>query len=162
MNNHVQVKDSIINSIYYFLWLCSPARAIGSSFMRFLDHTQRRATLGKTSSERVISPSQRHLPDNTKTHATDKHPCLRWDFFIYIFFFVSCASLFWYWTFNGRLYRIVLHAVDFSSRKNPTASVESEPAILGTRGQRAKDSKNPQHAVFRSFSLSSNTRTIPD
>jgi hypothetical protein len=29
------------------------------------------------------------------------------------------------------------HAVDFSSRKNPTASVGSEPAILGTRGQHA-------------------------
>jgi hypothetical protein len=26
---------------------------------------------------------------------------------------------------NGRLYRIVLHAVDFSSRKNPTTSVGS-------------------------------------
>jgi hypothetical protein len=25
------------------------------------------------------------------------------------------------------------HAVDFSSRKNPTASVGSEPAILGTK-----------------------------
>jgi hypothetical protein len=34
-------------------------------------------------------------------------------------------------------YRIVLHAVDISSRKNPTASVGSEPAILGTRGQQA-------------------------
>jgi hypothetical protein len=29
------------------------------------------------------------------------------------------------------------HAVDFSSRKNPTASVGSEPAILSTRGQHA-------------------------
>jgi hypothetical protein len=29
------------------------------------------------------------------------------------------------------------HAVDFSSRKNPTASVGSEPAILGTRGKHA-------------------------
>jgi hypothetical protein len=29
------------------------------------------------------------------------------------------------------------HAVDFSSRKNPTASVGSEPAILGTKGQHA-------------------------
>jgi hypothetical protein len=29
------------------------------------------------------------------------------------------------------------HAVDFSSRNNPTASVGSEPAILGTRGQHA-------------------------
>jgi hypothetical protein len=27
------------------------------------------------------------------------------------------------------------HAVNFPSRKNPTASVGSEPAILGTRGQ---------------------------
>jgi hypothetical protein len=56
------------------------------------------------------------------------------DFF---YLFVFCASLFWYWTFNGRLYRIVLHTVDFSSRKNPTASVESKPAILGARGQHA-------------------------
>jgi hypothetical protein len=29
------------------------------------------------------------------------------------------------------------HSVDFFSRKNPTASVGSEPAILGTRGQHA-------------------------
>jgi hypothetical protein len=29
------------------------------------------------------------------------------------------------------------HAVDFSNRKNLTASVGSEPAILGTRGQNA-------------------------
>jgi hypothetical protein len=29
------------------------------------------------------------------------------------------------------------HAVDFSGRKNLTASVGSEPAILGTRGQHA-------------------------
>jgi hypothetical protein len=33
---------------YYFLWLCSPARAIASSFTRFLDYTQRRATVGGT------------------------------------------------------------------------------------------------------------------
>jgi hypothetical protein len=30
---------------------------------------------------------------------------------------------------------IVLRAVDFSIMKNPTASVGSEPAILGSRGQ---------------------------
>jgi hypothetical protein len=29
------------------------------------------------------------------------------------------------------------HVVDCSSRKNPTASVRSEPAILGTKGQHA-------------------------
>jgi hypothetical protein len=32
---------------------------------------------------------------------------------------------------------IVLRAVDFSITKNPKASVGSEPAILGTRGQHA-------------------------
>jgi hypothetical protein len=50
---------------------------------------------------------------------------------IFLYLFVSFASLVWYWTFNGRLYRIVLHAVDFYSWKNPMASVGSEPAILG-------------------------------
>jgi hypothetical protein len=35
---------------YYLLFslACSPARAMASSFMRFLDHTQRRATVGRT------------------------------------------------------------------------------------------------------------------
>jgi hypothetical protein len=36
-----------------------------------------------------------------------------------------------YLTYEGR------HAVDFSNRKNQTALVGSEPAILGTRGQHA-------------------------
>jgi hypothetical protein len=34
--------------IIYFLWHCSPARAMASSFTRFLDHTQRRATVSMT------------------------------------------------------------------------------------------------------------------
>jgi hypothetical protein len=38
---------------------------------------------------------------------------------------------FFYFPSEGR------HAVDFSSLKNPTASVGSEPAILSTRGQHA-------------------------
>jgi hypothetical protein len=33
---------------YYYFWLCSPARSMASSFTRFLDHTQRRATVGRT------------------------------------------------------------------------------------------------------------------
>jgi hypothetical protein len=31
-----------------FLWHCSPALATASSFTRFLDHSQRRATVGRT------------------------------------------------------------------------------------------------------------------
>jgi hypothetical protein len=44
----------IINKIdynhlfYYYLWHFSPARSMASSFTRFRDHTQRRATLGTT------------------------------------------------------------------------------------------------------------------
>jgi hypothetical protein len=33
---------------------------------RFLDHTQRRTTVGRTTLGRVISSSQRPLPDNTQ------------------------------------------------------------------------------------------------
>src|SRR5215471_5020976 len=50
----------------YFLWHCSPARAMASSTTRFLDHTQRCATVGRTPLGRVISSSQRPLPDNTQ------------------------------------------------------------------------------------------------
>jgi len=35
---------------YFFfnLWRCGPTRVLASSFLRFLDHTQRRTTVGKT------------------------------------------------------------------------------------------------------------------
>ena len=33
---------------YYFLWRCGTPRALASSFLRFLDHTQRRITVGRT------------------------------------------------------------------------------------------------------------------
>ena len=33
----------------FFLWRCGPTRAMASSFLRFLDHTQRRITFGRTS-----------------------------------------------------------------------------------------------------------------
>jgi hypothetical protein len=32
----------------FFLWLCDPMRVMASSFLRFLDHTQRRTTVGRT------------------------------------------------------------------------------------------------------------------
>ena len=33
---------------FFFLWRCDPRRARASSFRRFLDHTQRRTTVGRT------------------------------------------------------------------------------------------------------------------
>ena len=53
---------------FFFLCRCDPTWVMASSFLRFLDHTQRRTTVGMTydSSRRVISSSQRPLPDNTR------------------------------------------------------------------------------------------------
>ena len=31
---------------FFFLWRCDPTRVMTSSFTRFLDHTQRRSTVG--------------------------------------------------------------------------------------------------------------------
>ena len=33
---------------FFFLWRCDPTRVMASSFMRFLNHTQRRTTVGRT------------------------------------------------------------------------------------------------------------------
>jgi hypothetical protein len=56
--------------IFSFLWRCGPRRAKASSFMMFLDHTQRRTTV----SERVISSSQTPLPDNTEHNRQTSMP----------------------------------------------------------------------------------------
>ena len=34
--------------LFCFLWRCGPTRAMASSFLRFLDHTRRRITVGRT------------------------------------------------------------------------------------------------------------------
>ena len=42
------INSEIISKLFFFLWLCGPTRAMASSFLRFLDHTQRRTTAGRT------------------------------------------------------------------------------------------------------------------
>jgi hypothetical protein len=50
MNEHAEIVPIVvmvgilqINDVYYyFLWLCSPARDMASSFTKFLDHTTTR------------------------------------------------------------------------------------------------------------------------
>ena len=59
----------------FFLWRCDPTRVIASSFLMFLDHTQRRTTqsvgLLWTSDQLVAETSTwQHT-----TLTTDKHPC---------------------------------------------------------------------------------------
>ena len=36
------------NQLFFFLWRCGPTRAMASSFLKFLDHTQLRITVGRT------------------------------------------------------------------------------------------------------------------
>ena len=40
--------DEMCSSVSPPLWRCGPIRARASSFLRFLDHTQRRTTVGRT------------------------------------------------------------------------------------------------------------------
>jgi len=58
-------------------WSCGPTRAMSFSFFIFLDHAQRRSTVGRTPLEGVISASQRPLRDNTQhSQQTNIHaPC---------------------------------------------------------------------------------------
>jgi hypothetical protein len=54
-----------IDYYYYVLWLCSPARVMASPYHEVSkSHTTRHSR--KNSSERVISSSQRPVPDNTQ------------------------------------------------------------------------------------------------
>ena len=69
----VSLNQDLHQTVFCFLWRCGPTRAMASSFLRFLDHTQRRITVGRTSLDE-ISPSQRPLPDNTQLSTqTDIH-----------------------------------------------------------------------------------------
>jgi hypothetical protein len=39
-------------TLFFLLWRCDPKRVMASSFTRFLDHTQRRTTVGRTPLDR--------------------------------------------------------------------------------------------------------------
>jgi uncharacterized membrane protein YcgQ (UPF0703/DUF1980 family) len=58
---------------FYFLWVCSPVRAMASSFTRFIDHTQRRATVGRipldewSAHRRDLYLKTQHTTHNRKT-----------------------------------------------------------------------------------------------
>ena len=61
------VSNVFINlrmSLFFFLWRCGPTRAMASSFLRFLDHTQRHITVGRTPLD-TWSVRRRDLPLTT-------------------------------------------------------------------------------------------------
>jgi len=41
--------DQYIILLFFPLWRCDPTRVMASSFLMFLDHTQRRTTVSRTS-----------------------------------------------------------------------------------------------------------------
>jgi hypothetical protein len=57
---------------YGLLWLCSPARAMASSFTRLLDHTKRQSVGLLWTSDQLVAETStwQHT-----AHTTDKHPC---------------------------------------------------------------------------------------
>jgi len=68
-----------INLLYFFffMWRCGPTRAMASSFLRFLDRTQRRSTVGRTSLEKWSAPHRDlYLTTHNSQHS---HPCPRRD-----------------------------------------------------------------------------------
>ena len=48
-HTHTHTHIYIYIYTFFFLWRCGPTRVMASSFLRFLDHTQRRTTVGRTS-----------------------------------------------------------------------------------------------------------------
>jgi hypothetical protein len=52
--------------ICYFFWRDSPQRVMASAFLRFLDHTQRRTTVGRTPLDEWSARLHRTLPNNTQ------------------------------------------------------------------------------------------------
>ena len=42
------LQTSALQPSLFFLWHCDPTRVMASSFLRFLDHTQRHTTVGRT------------------------------------------------------------------------------------------------------------------
>ena len=63
------------NGVFVCFWHDSLQWARPSSFTRFLDHTQRRTTVGRT----LWKSDQPVAETSTWQHTTDKHPCPRWD-----------------------------------------------------------------------------------
>jgi hypothetical protein len=51
VSSYTRTKPYIKQS-FFFLWRCDPTRVTASSFLRFLDHIQRRTTVGRTPLEK--------------------------------------------------------------------------------------------------------------
>ena len=66
-----------VNWTFFFLWPCCPTRAMAPSFMKSLDHTQRRITVGRTPLDEWSACRKDLYLTTHNTH--NKQPCPRWD-----------------------------------------------------------------------------------
>jgi hypothetical protein len=72
----VKIPELVTQKFTFFIWRNRPQWARTSSFTRFLDHTQRRNTFGRTPlDEWLACRRDLYLTYNTN----DRHPCPRWD-----------------------------------------------------------------------------------
>ena len=53
---------------FLFLWHCGPTRAMATSFLRLLDHTQRRTTVGRTPVDEWLARRRDLYPTTHNTH----------------------------------------------------------------------------------------------
>jgi hypothetical protein len=61
-----------LTTFFFPLWCCDPTRAMSSLFLRFLDHTQRRTTVGRTPLDKHQLVAETSTWQHTKL-ATDIH-----------------------------------------------------------------------------------------
>jgi hypothetical protein len=56
------------HQVDFFLWRCNPTRVLDSSFLRFINHTQRRITVGRTSLYKWSARRRDHYLTTHNTH----------------------------------------------------------------------------------------------
>ena len=78
-NDRVIVTCVLVLFTDFFLWRWNPTRVMASSFFRFLDHRQRRTTVGRTLLDEWSACRRDLFLTTQSTLTTDKHPCPRWD-----------------------------------------------------------------------------------
>ena len=67
---YIYIYIYIYIHIYILLWRCDPTRVMASSFLRFLDHTQRRNTVGRTPLDEWSA--RRRVPYMTTHHTHNR------------------------------------------------------------------------------------------
>jgi len=82
--------------IYFFLWLCNPTWGMVSSFLRFIDHTQRRTAVGRTPLDEWSARRRDFLlaTHNTHNRRTSMPPVGFELKYIYIYIYIYICRVF--------------------------------------------------------------------